>query len=199
MKENIHKLGLAGALAAAIAASACCVGPLVLMLLGVSGAWIGTLTALTPYQPIFTALALGLLGLAFYKTYNKPKAEQCVPGGYCASPKSGRLNKIVLWIFTAVIAGLLMFPYAVPYVFAESSVKETRVKQVTLEVKNMTCFACAFPVRKSLEKLDGVMSAKVTTRPPQAVVVYDPAKVTPEDMTRATTNAGYPSSVKKQE
>ncbi len=193
------KLGLAGAVVAAIAASACCVGPLVLMLLGISGAWIGNLTALTPYQPIFMTVALGLLGLAFYKVYGGKKEESCAPGSACSNPKMGRLNKIVLWIFAALVLGLLVFPYAVPYVFAETAEAQPQAKQVTLDVENMTCYTCAIPVRKSLEKVDGVVSAKVTMRPPQAVVIYDPARVTTEDLTRATTNAGYPSKVKGEE
>ena len=56
------KWGVIGAIAAAIAASGCCIGPLVLAVLGVSGAWVGNLTAFEPYRPIFMTLTLGLLG-----------------------------------------------------------------------------------------------------------------------------------------
>jgi mercuric ion binding protein len=51
-------------------------------------------------------------------------------------------------------------------------------------------------VKKSLTQLDGVKRAKVTLQPPEAVVVFDPAKVSIEDLVHATTYAGYPSSVK---
>jgi mercuric ion transport protein len=108
------------------------------MLLGISGAWIGTMTALMPYQPIFATVALVLLGMAFYKTYHRPKTEECAPGTYCAGATAGRLNKIMLWFFTVVIAGLLTFPYAAPFVFAGPPEDGAPTKQVTLEVKGMT-------------------------------------------------------------
>ncbi|VAX17729.1 hypothetical protein MNBD_NITROSPINAE02-517 [hydrothermal vent metagenome] len=212
MKKNIKsgsdKLGLAGAVAATIAASVCCVGPIVLMGLGVSGAWIGSLSAFTPYRPVFMAVAFGLLGLAFYKTYTKPKPEECSPDSYCANPKSRRVEKAMLFVFSALIVGLLAFPYAAGYVFAENvkpQVKAAKViprvktTQAILEVSNLTCVSCAIPVRRSLEKLDGVESAKVTMNPPQAIVLYDPARITPDELTVATTKAGYPSSVEKRE
>jgi len=195
-KSASGRWGLAGAVVAAIAASACCVGPLILMFLGISGAWIGTLTALTPYQPIFITVSIILLGLSFYKTYKKPK-EECAPGSYCANPVAKRFNRIVLWIFTAVIAGLLVFPYAAPYVFAGTPENGTQKQEVKLGIKNMTCASCLIPVRRAIGKLDGVVSAKVTVKPGLAVVVYDPAKVKPEDIAKAITNSGYPASVKK--
>ena len=68
---------IAGALAA-IGASVCCVGPLVLLLLGIGGAWIGHLTALEPYRPIFIGLTLLFLGLAFHRLYLVSRV--CVPG-----------------------------------------------------------------------------------------------------------------------
>jgi len=193
------KWGLAGAVAAAIAASVCCVGPLLLMLLGISGAWIGNLTAFEPYRPIFIAAAAGFLGFAFYKAYSAPKAEACEPGSPCANPSSRRFNRVILWIVTILTFGLLLFPYAVPYVFAETSEVQSETKQVTLDVRNMTCPSCLIPVKMSLKKLDGVKDVKVTMNPPQAVVTYDPTKATTADLTKATTNAGYPSKVKSED
>ena len=65
-----------------------------------------------------------------------------------------------------------------------------------LEVEGMTCAACNVTVQKALTNLDGVQAATVTFEPPRAVVRYDPAKVAPEDLTRATTKVGYPSKLK---
>ena len=47
-----------GGILAALGAASCCVIPFALFLAGVSGAWIGNLTALEPYQPIFAAVSL---------------------------------------------------------------------------------------------------------------------------------------------
>ncbi|WP_459251931.1 mercury resistance system periplasmic binding protein MerP [Paraburkholderia aromaticivorans] len=70
-------------------------------------------------------------------------------------------------------------------------------KSVTLDVKNMTCELCPVTVRKSLEKVPGVSAVKVDFNRKTATVTFDPDKAQPEALTRATTNAGYPSTVQK--
>ena len=77
----------AGGVLGAILASTCCIAPLVLLTLGISGAWIGTLTALEPYKPIFAVVALVFIGLGFRQIYFKAKPV-CVDGTYCAKPQS---------------------------------------------------------------------------------------------------------------
>ncbi len=87
-----------------------------------------------------------------------------------------------------LIAALAVLPLA-----ALAATPET----VTLDVKNMTCKLCPITVRKSLEKVSGVSVVKVNFDSKTATVTYDPDKVQPESLTRATTNAGYPSTVQK--
>ncbi|WP_137889203.1 mercury resistance system periplasmic binding protein MerP [Pseudomonas sp. 2FE] len=70
-------------------------------------------------------------------------------------------------------------------------------KTVTLDVKNMTCELCPITVKKSLEKVSGVSAVEVDFDKKTATVTYDPDKIQPEALSRATTNAGYPSSVQK--
>lgn len=186
--------GLLGAVVAAVAASLCCVGPFVLLALGVSGAWIGQLTLFEPYRPLLMAVTLGLLGFAFYRVYRKPKAEVCEPGSYCANPRSDRINKTVLWVVTLLVLGLLAFPYWAPYLFAQGSIsKEGSSASTVLVVQNMTCGVCPVTVRKSLLSLSGVYHVSVTLTPPEAVVVYDPSRVSVAALIEATTRAGYPS------
>ena len=69
-------------------------------------------------------------------------------------------------------------------------------KQVVLKVDGMTCAACTVTVRKSLAAVAGVKDATVTVDPPQAVVLYDPARVSTDAFTKATAQSGYPSAVK---
>lgn len=70
-------------------------------------------------------------------------------------------------------------------------------KTATLDVTNMDCAACPITVRKALEKVPGVDTAKVDFKTKRAVVAFDPAKTTPEALTKATADAGFPSSVKQ--
>lgn len=73
-----------------------------------------------------------------------------------------------------------------------------KASTVTLDVSNMTCAACPITVRKALEKVPGVESAKIDLKAHRAVVAFDPAKTSPELLTKATREAGFPSSVKLQ-
>ncbi|MGH6943355.1 MAG: mercuric transporter MerT family protein [Geminicoccaceae bacterium] len=102
-----------GGLLGALAASSCCILPLALFGLGIGGAWIGRLTALAPYQPIFMAIALGFLGAGYWLAYRKPKAA-CADGGACARPMPDRLVRVGLWTATALVTAALTFPYVAP-------------------------------------------------------------------------------------
>jgi mercuric ion transport protein len=102
----------AGGILAALGAASCCVMPFALFTLGVSGAWIGTLTALEPYQPVFAAVASACLVYGFYLVYRKTKTA-CAGGSYCASPSSNRLAKIGLWTATVLVIIAVGFPRVV--------------------------------------------------------------------------------------
>jgi len=67
---------------------------------------------------------------------------------------------------------------------------------VTLSVPGMTCAACPFTVKKALTKVDGVQKVEVSYEKLAAVVTFDDTKTTAEALTKATENAGYPSTVK---
>ena len=102
-----------GGVLAALAASSCCMLPLVFFGLGVSGAWIGRLTALAPYQPIFIAMTLGFLGHGYWLVYRRPK-DRCAEGEGCAQPLPSRLVVSGLWLATALVAVAIGFPYVAP-------------------------------------------------------------------------------------
>lgn len=97
---------------AALLASTCCLGPLVLVTLGISGAWIGNLTALEPYRPGFIAAALIALALAGRRIF-RPK-QACAPGEICATPPIRRGYQAFFWIVATLVAIAIGFPYAMP-------------------------------------------------------------------------------------
>ena len=105
---------LIAAALAAVGASICCVGPFVLLMLGVGGAWIGNLTALEPYRPIFIGITLIFLWLAFRKLYLVPQA--CPPGTPCANPATLRNQRLVFWFVTILLIALLAFPWYAPWI-----------------------------------------------------------------------------------
>lgn len=103
------KLLSAGAVASAIAASICCLGPLVLALLGLGGG--ALLLKFAPYRPYLLAATALFLCAAFYLTYRRPPPEECALGSACARPSSRNGQEIVLWIVTAIVALAAAFPY----------------------------------------------------------------------------------------
>ena len=105
-----------GALAAgglaAVLASTCCLGPLVLVGLGVSGAWIGNLTRLEPYRPIFIGVALISLFFAWRRIFRP--ARDCAPAEVCAIANVRRAYKLIFGVVVALVLVALGFPYVMP-------------------------------------------------------------------------------------
>jgi len=97
---------------AAILASSCCLGPLMLVALGFSGAWIGNLTALEPYRPIFIGAALVALFLAWRRIFRP--AAACKPGEACAIPQVRSAYRLMFWIVAALVLVALVFPHVLP-------------------------------------------------------------------------------------
>jgi len=105
---------LAGSVLSGILASACCIGPLVLTLLGVSGAAVGQ--RFEPLRPYLLVSTYGLLAAAFYLSY-RPVRPACAPGEQCAAPGGGRLGRLMLWIGTLSVLLATAFPWYSQYLF----------------------------------------------------------------------------------
>ena len=103
-----------GGVLGAIVLSSCCILPLALFSVGVTGAWIGNLAELYPYKLYFLLPTAGFLAGGFYLIYRKPKADACEADGVCAVPISNRINKVALWSATALTLAALAFPYTAP-------------------------------------------------------------------------------------
>lgn len=111
-KSPVEKSTLVVGGLAAILASTCCLGPLVLVALGFSGAWIGNLTVLEPYRPIFIGAALVALFFAYRRIFRPIQA--CEPGEVCTLPQTRRTYKVLFWIVAALVLVALGFPYVTP-------------------------------------------------------------------------------------
>lgn len=100
---------------AAVLASACCLGPLILVSIGLSSAWIGQLTRLEPFRPLFLAVSLAALFFAWRRIYRLPVA--CQPGDICAVPSIQRTYKAVFWLVVALVLVAFGFPYVAPWFY----------------------------------------------------------------------------------
>ena len=98
---------------AAVLASACCLGPLVLVMLGVGGAWVANLQALEPLRPVFITVALAALFFAWRRLYRSTTAD-CAPGEVCTVPATRHSYRMLFWIVSALVLVALAFPYLAP-------------------------------------------------------------------------------------
>jgi len=103
----------AGAVLAAIGASVCCVGPLLLLSLGIGGAWMSTLTSMETVRPFFLVLTLIFIALGYRKLYLVP--ESCAEGEACAKPEVQKNQRTIFWVGSVLIMLLLAFPWYAPF------------------------------------------------------------------------------------
>ncbi|MGH2603364.1 MAG: mercuric transporter MerT family protein [Dehalococcoidia bacterium] len=96
----------------AILASACCILPLVLVMLGLGGAWLSVLHALQPYRWIFLSLTAIALVFAWRRLY--PASVECAPGDACALPANRRAYRMLFWIIVVLVALAAVFPWLAP-------------------------------------------------------------------------------------
>jgi mercuric ion transport protein len=93
----------------ALGALACCVLPLVLVSIGVGGAWVAQLRALERFFPVFAGVAVAAFAFVFYRMYVRP--APCGPDTACAAPQTRRRYQITFWAALVLAAGLMGLPY----------------------------------------------------------------------------------------
>lgn len=193
-----ERVGILGAMGAAVLASACCIGPVVLAGLG-----IGAVTAaqqFAPLRPYFLALTAVLLGLGFYFAYRKPKRAAVCDGEACETPHVARWGRPMLWIATVVVLTLVAFPYYYgplraafdkPSQKVPTAPEPAQLATVELKVSGMTCGGCAVSVRNALLETPGVTAAEVDFESGRAKVQYDAAKVSTAQLLEAVNKTGF--------
>jgi mercuric ion transport protein len=111
--QPIQKLLTIGGVLGALAASSCCIVPLALFGLGISGAWIGNLTRLAPYQPYLIAATVACLSAGYWLVYRSRRIA-CADGEACARPLPNRTVKTGLILATLLVIGALAFDFFAP-------------------------------------------------------------------------------------
>ncbi len=105
---------LAGGVAA-ILASTCCLGPLILLALGIGGAWIASLTTLEPYRPIFLGVAVTALVVAYRQVFRPVPA--CAPGDACAAPQVRATYKALFGLVVLLVLIAVTYPYFIRFLY----------------------------------------------------------------------------------
>jgi copper ion binding protein len=203
MRENTT---LGASIIAAITASLCCIGPLVATLLGIGS--FGAAAVFESWRPYLLGVTFALLAAAFYSTYRK--REVACADGTCAVSRAPRWNKAMLWIATAVALLFAAFPYySGPLLAAlnrngdqtkqsaSTSAPVPRLSQARLTVSGMTCGSCAASLEAALADIPGVASAKASYEKSEAIVEYDAARVTTEQLKEVVKKVGFKAEAVK--
>ena len=107
------KVGLLAGGMTAVLASVCCLGPLVLVLLGIGGAWASTLSWFYPFKPYLIGGTYLLLGWSGYQLYYPRKT--CTIGSLCANPRYRKLLRITFWVVLCLASIIFLLPEVLPY------------------------------------------------------------------------------------
>lgn len=189
------KLAAMGSVVSAVAASACCWLPLLLLAFGASAA--GVSGWFEQARPVLLGVSGLLLAGGFYLAYFR--REACAPGSTCAVPnvRLRRLNRAMLWVASVMVLAFAFFPSYAGLLLAENSATATKesvsgLPTVTLGIAGMSCEACSVHIEKSLAEVPGVRSASVNYTEKQAKVSLDPASPPSQKaLTKAIEKAGY--------
>jgi copper chaperone CopZ len=172
-----------------ILASTCCIGPLLLIAIG-----LGSGAALVGrYHWFFLIGGIAVLIWAWAKYLREKTACDCEH-----KPMPGRRSGM----FTLLIATLIVLGFGSlnisRYVFASMPVSvQTRTQlandlnRVVIPVEGMTCATCEIAVRHALKRIDGVKSARVSVATKTATVDYEPGRTNPEQLVAAINSTGY--------
>lgn len=184
-----------GSVVSAIAASACCWVPLLLIAFGVSAA--GVSSAFETLRPAFLGLTALLLGFAYYRSYFRQPA--CAPGSLCPVPKGQRFNRAMLWVATAFVLVFAIFPKYVGRLIAwrgENPVTSSDTAMTVFMVKGMDCEGCKVSVERTIKSVASVLSVKVDYPSGRAEVVTDSNHpVLAEAILAALEKAGFPGQL----
>jgi copper chaperone CopZ len=155
-------------------------------------------------RPYLLAFAVLALAFGFYRSYFRK--ESCAPGESCATKPVGRVNRLFLWAASVAVLAFALSPYYMgTLATGMSKLKLASVEQqqvpadqvqnavpaaseeatTTLKIKGMTCASCETTIQLVFEKVTGVRSASASYERSEAVVKYDPAQVTPEQLAQA--------------
>jgi mercuric ion transport protein len=176
-EDRAKRVSIGGAVLAALAASSCCLGPLLLGAFGIGGA--GAAAALGSYRPYLLAGTAVFLVAGFYFAYRTPREVGDAACG-CERPRVNRSGRVSLWIGTVIVVLVTSAPtvlarWAEGKRSAATSRTEANLATAVIGVPGIDCAACAAPIRGALEKVGGFHDLKLDIAHQAVTVTYQPA------------------------
>jgi mercuric ion transport protein len=198
MKQETTSKAVTGVgIIAAIAASLCCITPVLALLAGASGA-ASSLSWLEPARPFLIGLATATLGFAWYRSLSSKANTACGPDGTCAVEKKSFLaSRTFLIIITVAAIGLIAFPYYAKIFYPKPPkeniivVESNNINTASFNIKGMSCKGCEAEVNNELHKVSGVIDAQTFYDKGTSIVKYDKSKASVEQLKNAIAQTGY--------
>lgn len=180
----------------AFVASICCIGPLVLILLGLGSLGIGAVIG--KYHWYFIAGALVLIIFA-WRSFFKERKTCNLKGCQMENKKITLITLTIATLIVAIFVALNVYTYAMQkdYLKEKGEAVSVETKTVNIPVEGMTCFTCEVTVSTALKKTDGVINAKASAKEGIASVNYNPNKTDIEQLIEAINKTGYKANIPK--
>ncbi|MGB3151990.1 MAG: mercuric transport protein MerTP [Maribacter sp.] len=193
MKHNKKLIGTS--LLTATTASLCCISPILAMLAGTSGI-ASTFSWIDPFRPYLIGLTVLVLVFAWYQQL-RPRTQKELD---CACDEDEKpsfwQSKKFLGIITLFAAIMLTFPYYSSVLYPENKTNDTltmsnNIREITVDVKGMTCRGCEAHVESEVNKLDGILKVNADFEKANTIIKFDDAKVDARKIEEAILKTGY--------
>lgn len=193
-KSKSGKWAGAGLLSA-VAASLCCIAPVLALISGASGV-ASTFSWMEPFRPYLIGITVLVLALAWYQKL-KPKTKEEID---CNCDDDGKLpfmqTKKFLGMITVFAALMLAFPYYSGIFYPDNKkeviiIDSSNVHNVSFTIKGMTCSSCEEHVNHAVNELDGIISVESSYNNGNSKIAYDPNRISEEAIKAAIATTGY--------
>ncbi|MHB0753835.1 mercuric transport protein MerTP [Polaribacter sp. M15] len=191
--EKTSKNAAYTGLFAAVAASSCCIPPVIALIAGVGGS-ASVLSWMEPFRPYLIGLAIVAIGYAWYN-YLKPKNADDCGCEVDAKPKWFQTKGFLIGI-TLFAAVSIAFPYYAHIFYPDNKkevivVNQSNIQTLKVDVKGMTCVSCEDHVKHAVNELDGIVNVAASYEKENAEIKYDSTKTSKEDIEKAINATGY--------
>ena len=177
----------------AVAASLCCITPLLALVAG-SSSIASIFLWMEPLRPVMISLTILLIGFAWYQKMKHQKADECS----CDPPEKQKFiqTKTFLGIITLFTALAIAFPNYAQVFYSHKDkqpvgVTNSAIRQVKLKITGMTCAACEDHIKHEVNKLAGIVKLDVSYTNRNALVTFDTIKTSKQAIEEAVKNSGY--------
>ncbi len=191
--EKTSKNALYTGIFAAVAASSCCIAPVIALIAGVGGS-ASALSWMEPFRPYLIGLTVIAIGYAWYNYYKLKNTDDC-DCEIDEKPKWFQTKGFLIAITLFAVVSIA-FPYYSPIFYPDNKkevviVSQSDIQTVNFDVNGMTCTSCEEHVKHAVNELDGIVNVEASFETGNAEVKFDNTKTSKEKIEDAINATGY--------